>query len=143
MPWIQWVRAPMRGLRLETSGVLRRDCVAVTDLRTNERVEVLDLGISEQVNAGTAHDRSPGPHRGPIPAPCSTGARCRWGERTRDAVAQWPQRLAPDAEAVTCSPGQLDLAFSHQSETLLHSDLPQHAWMGLPRYAPPDEALPR
>lgn len=27
--------------------------------------------------------------------------------------------------------GPLELAFSHQSETLLTADLPQHSWMGL------------
>lgn len=124
-----WVRSPMRGLRIESSGSRRPDAVVLADLRTGELVDVLDLGVGEQLSAGqhvigrlVPTSEAPGVMFDwrPLPVP----------ERTALAVSRWPsiwlQTLSQHVVA-----GELELAFSHQSETVLTSDLPQHGWMGL------------
>jgi hypothetical protein len=125
----EWVRAPMRSLRLETSGPSWPDPVVMTDLRTKDLVEVLDLGVGEQLN--------PGQHLlgRLVPTTAAPGLMLDWRplpvpESTARAVARTPSLWLQTLHRHVVE-GRLALAFSHQSETLLTSDLPQHAWMAL------------
>jgi len=120
----EWVRAPMRGLRLETSGPRRPEPVVVTDLRTQELIEVLDLGVGEQLHAGQhLLGRL-------VPTKTEPGVMFDWrplevGEPTARAVARAPSLWLQTLHRHVVD-GRLELAFSHQSETLLTADLPQH-----------------
>ena len=91
--------------------------------------EVLDLGVGQQLDLGQHLLGRLVPTRAapglvldwrPLPVPESTA---RAVARTPSLWLQVLHRHVVD--------GRLALAFSHQSETLLTSDLPQHAWMGM------------
>lgn len=124
-----WVRAPMRALRLETSGPRWPDPVVMTDLRTGELVEVLDLGVGQQLDVGQhLLGRL-------VPTQAAPGLVLDWRplpvpESTARAVARAPSLWLKVLHRHVVD-GRLALAFSHQSETLLTSDLPQHSWMGM------------
>ena len=125
----RWVRAPMRGLRMETSGARWPEPVVVTDLRSNEIVELLDLGVGEQLPAGQHLLARL------VPTTSDPGLMFDWrplpvGERTARAVARAPSIWLPTLHRHVVA-GELELAFSHQTETLISADLPQHSWMGL------------
>jgi hypothetical protein len=133
-----WVRAPMRGVRLESSGTTWPQPITVTDLSSRKVFDVLDLGIGEQLQAGQHLLARIVPTRAepglmfdwrPLPVP----------ERTARAVSNWPSLWMQTLRRHVVD-GVLDLGFSHQSETLLTSDLPQHSWMGL--LATPLESAP-
>lgn len=124
-----WVRAPMCGVRLEFSGSPETGPVVVTDLSSRKTVEVLDLGIREQLD--------PGQHllARIVPTQAAPGLMFDWRplpvpERTARAVANWPSLWMQTLHRHVVDE-VLELGFSHQSETLLTSDLPQHSWMGL------------
>ena len=124
-----WVRAPMRGVRLESSGNTWPEPVVVTDLSSSKVVEVLDLGVGEQLEAGQHLLTRI------VPTQAAPGLMFDWRplpvpERTARAVANWPSLWMQTLHRHVVDE-VLELGFSHRSETLLTSDLPQHSWMGL------------
>jgi hypothetical protein len=117
-----WCRSPMRALRVE-------DATTVTDLHSREAVEVLDLGVSEQVE--------PGQHLlGRIsPTVAGPGAMFEWqplpvSEEAAYAVARDPRLWLTTLHRLAAA-GRLEPAYSHLPEASITSDLPRHAWMGL------------
>jgi hypothetical protein len=136
----EWIRAPMRALRLETSGPKWPEPVVVTDLRNKELIEVLDLGVGEQLPAGQHLLARL------VPTRTEPGVMFDWrplpvDEQTARAVSRLPSRWLQTLHLQLLNE-RLELAFSHQSETVLSADLPQHAWMGLlgtPLDAAPDK----
>jgi hypothetical protein len=117
-----WCRSPMRALRVE-------DATTVTDLHSREALEVLDLGLSEQVG--------PGQHLlGRIsPTGLGPGAMFEWqplpvSEEAAYAVARDPRLWLTTLHRLAAA-GRLEPAYSHLPEASITSDLPRHAWRGL------------
>jgi hypothetical protein len=123
----EWCAAPMGAYRLEghgDAGVLR-----VADPRSGEAIEVLDLGLLEQLQ--------PGDHVlcRVVPIAEGPGRMFEWrplpiDDEVARAVARDPDRWLRIIEGRTYW-RRLPEAFSHQSETALTADLPIHAWTSL------------
>ena len=134
-----WCAAPMRALRFEGRGH-SRDAQSLADLTTGASVEVLDLGLGEDVVEGqhllgrlVPTVAGPGMmfDLRPLPVP----------EHAARAVARNPQRWLATLHRLRLT-RRLKAGFSHQAETSLSADLPRQAWMSL-LGVPLDEAPDR
>jgi hypothetical protein len=134
----EWCSAPMKALRFEGRGG-SRDAVELADLTSGATLEVLDLGLGEELVEGQhLLGRL-------VPTVAGTGLMFDLrplpvAERAAKAVARDPQRWLATLHRLRLA-GWLEEGFSHQPETSLSADLPRHAWMsllGVPLHEAPD-----
>jgi hypothetical protein len=117
----------MRACRIEATA--SPGAIGVTDLSTSEVVEVMDLGLLEQFEAGQhVLGRI-------VPTSAGPGAMFDWRplpvtREAAQAVADEPRLWLATLHGLAVA-GRLEPAYSHQPETSLTSDLPKHAWMSL------------